>query len=258
MTFSYSDRSPRPKAFTLIELLVVIAIIGILSGMLLPALGKAKAQTKKIKCASNLKQIGLAVTMYADENNDVYWPVRFDGSGYVQIAINVPEQKLAAKMGLTLETNVSSSKIWTCPNRPLFPTYEPPPTEQFIIGYFYFGGAKVWRNPAYPNGLPSLSPVKTSSARPGWVLAADANMKADGSWGGGRTTAYKDMPAHKAKDGLPEGGNEILVDGSVNWWPFNKMLFIHSWNTGGTRDAYFYQEEIGPELEARKAQLGLR
>ena len=191
-------------------------------------------------------------------NNGVYFPVRFDGSGYVQIAINVPEQKIAAQMGLVLETNNPISKIWTCPGRPGFPTYEPPPTEQFIIGYFYFGGTKVWRNPAYPNGLPSLAPVKTATARPAWVLAADANMKADGSWGGGRTSAYKDMPPHKAKDGLPEGGNQLYVDGSASWVAFNKMLFIHSWNTGGTRDAYFYQEEIGPELEARKTQLGLR
>ena len=143
VSFARSKKS----GFTLIELLVVIAIIAILAGMLLPALGKAKAKAKGIACINNLKQVGLAMLMYAEENED-YIP---RGNGYPWFFVYMPYMPEGGT-----DEDFRGVRIYKCPSYP-----NRDPQKKQIITYVI--NAWKFNSPTDMVGTEQIGPSKITA-----------------------------------------------------------------------------------------------
>jgi prepilin-type processing-associated H-X9-DG protein/prepilin-type N-terminal cleavage/methylation domain-containing protein len=184
----------RKTAFTLVELLVVIGIIAVLIGMLLPALSKVQQQSKWLKCQSNLRQVGIYLRMYGNDNRGYIYP-RNLGAG------SPPAKRWPVHV---FKPAIYNPPVMFCPNDP-DPAFE----HSYIIND-HLGENGVKYSSKMPRGL-SISDIIVMGEKT--TDQPDYYMNKVGEVSGTVTTDYGLGKIELYRHGTRLGSNYLYLDG---------------------------------------------
>jgi prepilin-type N-terminal cleavage/methylation domain-containing protein/prepilin-type processing-associated H-X9-DG protein len=228
--------------FTLIELLVVISIIALLMAVMLPALNKARKLSKRSVCSSNLRQIGIIQQLYANEFRQ--WMPKMTNTAnygkpnYMSGISARPGVMPAEPLDYCTQSYNMDHKIWVCPDYQNTSQDREPAWEAGLEGKSLrrSGGSGQWPAAYWGIGYSSLvglvpaggivpragiyNSAKRITDPSNYLLAADKNRRTMRDWNhiGGSGDAPPSSMSHKSsKTGLPEGANNLYVDGHVEW-----------------------------------------
>jgi prepilin-type N-terminal cleavage/methylation domain-containing protein len=224
----------RAHGFTLIELLVVIAIIAILAALLLPALTQAKERARRTQCLSNIRQLGVASHVYANDNQDKVPQSKVDGHWLWDMPRPIAD-------GLT--SGGARRDVFYCPSiAASVKPYDPAvnwwdySTTRRIIGFGWVG-VRLDSNGTQPD--PTMEAGMVGGKQFIRKLAGNTNntemeLIVDATLQDASTSSFADVPSNLTLDkhhhnphmarAVPAGGNAFCLDGHARWTQFKKML----------------------------------
>jgi prepilin-type N-terminal cleavage/methylation domain-containing protein/prepilin-type processing-associated H-X9-DG protein len=192
------------RLFTLIELLVVIAIIAILAAMLLPALAKARAKARSISCTSNLKQVGVGLTMYPGDNEE-----------YVHMAYGTyytTKWEAGPAFPLLLQPYVGDDKVYVCPTDPNVLVTSGWKLSSFKISYIASYGAHA---PGESYGALANGTKLSAIERPSESFSTGPNHDTAGSTSVYMGFNHSSLEERVARFRHDTAANWLYVDGHV-------------------------------------------